>query len=476
MRISVWEPTGGFAAQPSGELQLDDAARPPIAGELEGGRLRFHLPDDVPYGWGASLTLRQGERVLNTRVVLQSDADIALPPAHPPARQGVVSLAGHAYGDANGLFLPLGITFFWYLGGLHRGDEARVRQHLDLFRQYRFDYIRILAQVNWAGEEIDPAWPDYVSLLGRAIDLAYDDYGLRTQVTVIGGGARNPNDAAAKVVQAVTAGRQHKIFALEGTNEGNLAEAATVSMTRVLGQAGVPFGVGLGNQGIDTIKRATSAAGANVAFFHTERAGDEQRMVRQAYDFKEFSTAVTCNEPPGPGSSVTQLLDPFKVACLRLLACICGGGAFVFHCGSLVYGRAQTTSQGIFRPANLWEVPGFQDFLAMVRAADAGLPGDLPNWAHFNDGWTPPNPTSIVSMKSTVGKHYGARDYGSRRWMSLPIDCAGGAIDFVANERTRLRVRHPITKQLLFEADIAQGERRSVSAGLWAYQLEGETL
>ena len=61
--------------------------------------------------------------------------------------------------------------------------------------------FRILGQVGWPDEVIDPASPDYVALLSNFLDTAYNTFGLRTEITCVGGGGTfTPTDLATRVV------------------------------------------------------------------------------------------------------------------------------------------------------------------------------------------------------------------------------------------------------------------------------------
>ena len=136
-------------------------------------------------------------------------------------RTGVVHAVGRCWADDQGLFHPLGATFFWALHGWHEGDQARVRQTVEWLQRYRVHYLRMLGQ--WLGAvPIDPDWPDYEQSFGGLIDMAYDTYGMRTLITASGGGARDPLDLARKVTRIVSA-RPHKVLYIEAANEAEEA-------------------------------------------------------------------------------------------------------------------------------------------------------------------------------------------------------------------------------------------------------------
>jgi hypothetical protein len=88
----------------------------------------------------------------------------------------------------------------------------------------------------WEGREIAPvsftsregkridAWPDYWQQLRELIDLAYDRYGMRTQITIFADAQLMPKEETRiehmrKLLADVVPGREHKIILLEVANE-----------------------------------------------------------------------------------------------------------------------------------------------------------------------------------------------------------------------------------------------------------------
>jgi uncharacterized protein (UPF0371 family) len=83
--------------------------------------------------------------------------------------------------------------------------------------------MRILAEVDWnesLGGPNDPRWPNYEQELGELIDYAYDEVGIRTQITVLGGVPTIPYTDLFNMVARVANARPHKIQFLEVANEG----------------------------------------------------------------------------------------------------------------------------------------------------------------------------------------------------------------------------------------------------------------
>ena len=122
-----------------------------------------------------------------------------------------------------------------------RHDRARLESDLAFLSSQGFNYYRMLSMVgwnaSWEGLEIAPvaftshdgvrveAWPDYWQQLGELIDLAYDRYGMRTQITIFADAQLMPRredriEHMRRLLAEVVAGREDKIILLEVANEG----------------------------------------------------------------------------------------------------------------------------------------------------------------------------------------------------------------------------------------------------------------
>jgi hypothetical protein len=330
--------------------------------------------------------------LLGNRYRVGGDCQPGLTPDYP-TRTGLTRSDGKEVRDDTGSYHPLGLTFFWAMQGL-RNDPRRFQQNVDFLARYHYDYVRILAQVDWPGNDIDPSWPDYADLLARVIDIFYAK-GIRVEITILGSPYPDPVGLAHRVA-AVTASRAQKVIAIETWNEwsqngGSLQ--AMIDMTRVLlAESGVPL-VGLSSNGGDgPIAAASETAGATLRTVHTDRgAGDNGwRMVRQAFDFKDLPGVVDSNEPPGPNSSVGTLSSPLQLAMMRALGAQEGGALFVLHVGDMVAGQRDPAHH---RMPNLWQAgcengtntpdnpcPYIDRVLKAVRSIDPYLPEGVGNW------------------------------------------------------------------------------------------------
>ena len=339
------------------------------------------------------------------------------------ARKGLVRAQNKVVLDDDGVFHPLGLTFFWALYGW-RYERDRILEHLKWLAPKGFDYVRILGEVDWQGRSIDPSWGPEV--IAEFVDAAYD-HGLRTEVSIVGGrqydentGARRfvPQTYALRIAQALVA-REHKVMHYECANEWARLDKVDmedlIEMGSVLSQ--FPHLVALSDpagerehaaamdheggpeasaeqmaevkaeaiSGYEQMINATKAAGCSAYTRHPRRSSHDNHWshVRQGYDFKDFPGVVWNNEPEGPGSSVVSMTSPLQLACCRLLGIMCGGAGYVLHVGQGVLGIA---SPQYGRPANMWEVPNIDVIMKVVRDADALMPLGVENWQCVNNG------------------------------------------------------------------------------------------
>ncbi len=337
-------------------------------------------------------------------------------------RKGVVHAESRTFVDDGGPFYPLGATLFWSLYGW-KNDRDRLKQNLQYLTLHQYDYVRILGEVNWAGEEIDPSWADYSQVLGEFIDYAYDTCGLRTELTLVGG-VGDPMAIAQKVVPVINAGRQHKILNLEVANE-SYARPVTLAQMQAAGRylrQNVPNLVALSSgEGLnayvpnstdwraDFVSVFMPPDAANLGTIHMDRGyGDGGwRECRQPWDWKDFPFPVSHNEPIGPRSSVAEETDAMRLAMLRAVGLINGVGAFVLHNATGVAGRVDPAHN---RPANLWEVPGIDAIMDAVRGVDAWMPARAGEGNHWNNAWAG-NPWVADAFWSDGADHGVNRNY-----------------------------------------------------------------
>ena len=154
-------------------------------------------------------------------------------------RTGPVNIENHCLVDDQGPFLGLGVSYFTALWRC-KHDRARLAADLEFLSRQGFNYYRMLSMVGhnagWKGLEIAPvsfktrdgrpieAWSDYWQQLAELIDLAYDGYGMRTQITIFADAQLMPGkqdrlNHMRKMLEDVVPGREHKIILLEVANE-----------------------------------------------------------------------------------------------------------------------------------------------------------------------------------------------------------------------------------------------------------------
>jgi hypothetical protein len=386
------------------------------------------------------------------------------PPA-PAVNRGVVHANGRNFEDDRGGFYPLGATLFWGLHGW-KFEEARVKQNLDFLKAQKYDYVRILGEVDWgADNSIDPAWLDYELVLAQFIDYAYDTCGLRVEITLIGGGHEDQAMALAQKVAAVVKGREHKILNFEVANEGYQRRMSIDDMRKVGSYLRQQFPrnlVALSSGEGTPLEQFTDVmmrpASANLGTIHMDRGlGDGGwREVRQPWDWKDRPYPVSHNEPIGPRSSVREEMDPVRLAMLRAVGIINGVHGFVLHNGAGVAGKVDP---GHNRPANLWEVPGINDIMAAVRGVDKMLPPGAGNGQHWNNGWAG-NPFNVDAFWVDGGDHGLNRNYTVATpdgWVSTAAGVKNYAI-YTATKSSKVEV-YDVLKGKVKEVELEAGEK-----------------
>ena len=290
-----------------------------------------------------------------------------------------------------------------------RGDRARVEQHFQYIADKGAAGYRMLAQVNWSGEEIDPDKEGYEAALGEMLDVAWDQYNLAAKLTLVGGGVRWAGDLATKV-KNVIASRRHKVLFLEGVNEMNGSHEQAKEMLDILRDLNIPMGAGFGNTGVDGVKEANNFAGGTVACFHTERGGGDDRVLRQIWDLKEFApNPADDGEGSGPGASSEGECSDGVILAAKRAGGVAGGGsgAFCLHTGAGVFGRARAASAGREAcPANIWETNNIEDIATRVSRACEPLEPAIENWSRYNTNM----PVKVI--EGPYEKHYGGRAGG----------------------------------------------------------------
>ncbi len=463
--------SGSFNVEPHNAVATvwpDDGSGPYTSTGTQHITIRFKSP--TVKGWGANIRVEApGYDTYNGRILIPvSDSELGAVVLAKSftGRAGIVRGSGREFKDDNGAFFPLGGTLMWALKGM-RDEPARVKQNLDYLKKQKFDYVRILGEVAWTGNAIDPGWPDYEDLLAKFLDYAYDECGLRTEITLLGGGmGYDPMYVARRVANVVAAGRQHKVLNFEVSNESYNRDISLEQMRAVgkfLRQTFPNNLVALSSgEGVRSYKDSgdwrkdftdvyMQPETANLATIHMERSyGDlGWRIVRQSWDWKDFNFPVSHNEPIGPRSSVAEETDIIRLAMLRAVGILNGVHAFVLHNGA---GVAGIPDPGRGRPANLWEVPGIDGIMEAVRGVDKILPPGTGTGQHWNNGW-PGGPFNVDAFWGEGDDHGVNRNYT----VSTPdgwVSSAGGVKDYAIYTATR--------HSLIEVFDVLQGKVQEV--------------
>ncbi|HEU4751680.1 MAG TPA: hypothetical protein VFU47_01150, partial [Armatimonadota bacterium] len=318
-----------------------------------------------------------------------------------PAHAGIVHVRGHSLVDDRGPFLGLGASYFTALWRC-KHDRKRLESDLALLSRSGFNYYRMLSMVGWnsywEGREIAPvaftshggkrveAWPDYWRQLAELVDLAYDRYGLRTQITIFADAQLMPEKEARiahmrRLLTDVLPGREQKILLLEVANEGwqnGFPGAEGVAQlrefARYLGErTEIPVAITSNHEG--SFRELYAGSAADLATWHFSRDKRPDDGWRPVYDCWSLGDLmglppVSSNEPIGPGSSVASENDPVRLVMAAAFAYAAKLPAYIFH-----------SSAGVSGASRFEEMPGVSSFRHLPEL----LPADLPNWQR-NDG------------------------------------------------------------------------------------------
>jgi hypothetical protein len=435
------------APQPGGAVSIRSSHGRYVSAELAGGASlhanrtqvgpweQFNVEGSLVDGAGIALKASDGMHYVSVRIDQTPAVVDATATSHGPwetltahviysplkLRHGIVRADSRSFVDDDGTFYPLGATMMWSLWGW-KNDQARLKQNLDFLKQHHWDYVRILGEVDWAGETIDPNWPDYQQVLGEFIDYAYDVCGLRTELTLVGG-VGDPMAIAQKVAPVINAGRQHKILDIEVANESyqrpvtlqQMQDAGKWLLQNTPNLVALSSSEGLGSYVMNPVwpndygPTLVPPGSATLGTTHMDRTyGDDGwRETRQPWDFKDLPFPVSHNEPIGPRSSVAEETDPMRLTMLRAVGLINGVGAFVLHNGAGVTGQIDPAHN---RPANLWEVPGIDAIMNAVRGLDDWMPPRAGEGQHWNNAWAG-NPWVADAFWSDGADHGVNRNY-----------------------------------------------------------------
>jgi len=291
---------------------------------------------------------------------------------------------------------------FWAAWG-YKFDQPKLKANLQFLADNGFNYIRALGVVGcvndpndpsdyWAGREIKVSWPDYNEMIAGLTDLAYDQYGLRIEWTLIGDGQCTVPTTADKYdlinrFLAMSQGREHKIVHFELANEAwqngfggsdgleELREMTSFMRANsdILVAASAPSG-----HKCEDAQAIYDGCIADIATIHFDRdikkTEGAWRPVRQPWEHQYCSLPVgSNNEPIGPGASVNTEHSPIKLVAGAIVTYISGLPLHVFH-----------SNAGVRGDQDIWEMSGAESFSKIHEL----LAPDLSSWKAVNAHWS----------------------------------------------------------------------------------------
>ena len=414
-------------------------------------------------------------------------------------RAGPVRVENHALVDDGGPFLGLGVSYFTALWR-SRNDRARVESDLQFLSDQGFNYYRMLSMVGWHGAwdglEIAPvtftsragkrveAWPDYWKQLGELIDLAYDRYGMRAQITIFADAQLMPDkqdrvEHMQRLLNDVVRGREQKIILLEVANEawqngfpGDQGVADLREFTKFLAdRTTVPIATTSNHE--DDFGKVYANSAADIATWHFSRDRRSDDGWKPVYDCWNFSDRpgfppASSNEPIGPGASVAAETSSIRLVMAAAFAYTAKLPMYVFH-----------SQAGVFGKTRFEDTPAIGDFRRLTDI----LPADLPNWQR-NDGKQKESPFIVFAddqanrytPDASSSRDGCVRNIGSRkgdRFICVPIGIRAEGLQLEAREDLQFEAIDPLTGKSIRSVRMKTGERTVLPAGPGALILTG---
>ena len=428
-----------------------------------------------------------------------ADAAEGFPKANSVSkRTGEVRVVDHALVDNQGPFLGLGVSYFTALSRC-RHDRARMESDLRFLSEQGFNYYRMLSMVGWhpawSGSEIAPvaftnrvgkrveAWPDYWKQLSEMIDIGYDRYGMRAQITIFADAQLMPRKQDRiehmRLLSDVVQGREQKIILIEVANEawqngfpGEQGVRDLRQFTKLLAdRTKVPIATTSNHD--DDFAKVYANSAADIATWHFSRDRKTDDGWKPVYDCWDFSDRpgfppASSNEPIGPGASVAAERSSIRLVMAAAFAYSAKLPMYVFHSQAGVSGKVAFE-----------QTPAIRDF----RRLKDILPPDLPSWRR-NDGkqkeapftvFAGGQPNRYVSEVSSSSDGC-VRNTGSRkddRFVCVPIGIRSEGLQLEAREGLEFKAIDPLTGTILQSAKMKVGERVTLPAGPGALVLTG---
>ena len=358
----------------------------------------------------------------------------------------------------------------------------------------------------WQGREIAPvsfnnrdgkrveAWSDYSRQLGELIDLAYDRYRMRAQITIFADAQLMPEKQARiehmrRLLVEVVPGREHKIVLLEVANEawqngfpGEEGVADLREFAKYLNsRTEIPVAVTSNHDwptlgGSGGFDRVYAGGVADVATWHFSRDRGTDGGWKPVYDCWDFGVRkgfppASSNEPIGPGSSVNRETEPIRLVMAAAFVYVAKLPMYVFHSGAGVAGKTRFE-----------EMPGVNRFSHVMRL----LPTDVANWER-NDGKEPNAPFTAFAggqanrywPEAPSARDGCVRNIGGRkgeRFVCVPIGIRAGGLELQARRGLAFTAHDPLTGDAVKKGKLQAGEKVTLPAGPGALIVLGEML
>jgi hypothetical protein len=458
-----------------------------------------HVPADARPWWLAALLLATCTVILQGSFRWLNAASAA---RDENRRSGPVRVVEHSLVDDGGPFLGLGASYFTALWRC-KNDRQRLESDLAFLSRQGLNYYRMLSMVGWYpawdGREIAPvsftsrsgkrveAWPDYWRQLRELVDLAYDRYGMRTQITLFADAQLMPDRSARiehmrKLLAEVVPGRERKIMLLEVANEawqngfpGDQGVADLREFARYLAdRTKIPIAITSNHE--DSFTDVYAGSAADLATWHFSRDRRTDNGWKPVYDCWTLGDLpglppVISNEPIGPGSSVSAETETIRLVMAAAFAYVAKLPAYVFH-----------SEAGVFGKTPFEDTPGIDRFRPLMRL----LPGDLASWRR-NDGKEASAPFTVFAA-GQPNRYWSElddspdgclRNTGSRkgdRFICVPIGIRPEGLMLQARKRARFRVHDPLTGAVIRSETAQPGKKLRLPPGPGALLIVGRVL
>ena len=415
--------------------------------------------------------------------------------AYVPANRGVVTISGRSFYDSNAHFLGLGATYMRALRNC-KYDRDWFRSDCAYLAAQGFDYIRILSMVDWDGKQIAPVgfnsyfgywvdgWSDYWQQFRDCIDIAYDEFGLRTEVVCFASADTVMTSDAARYAHldgiiANIGGRDHKVIFIEVANE-YWQNGLTFDQVRAYGaylnsRTGRLIALSASGGDDNSLSALYNGSAADIATEHFERDVWSEEggwlPVRDCWSVVGLAGVPPCtsNEPVGPGSSVNTENDPIKLVSAACFAWTAGLPGYVFH-----------STAGVAGDKRFENMSGPSDY----KYVKSIMPAALASW-NRNDGLEAAAPFTVYCngvantyWTSNPGASTGChRNIGARKddeFLCYPQGILGGGVTLQAREQLNFTVYNPMTGAVVMGPITKNpGESLTLSQGPGAYIIKG---